>query len=141
MYVKSSKSGDGDSVVVISTSYEKALDEAKEERRDTREPISIEIVDPDFERVLRIIVKGAKTAVKIGARETGKLTKLGIKYGYAGAKVLGKEAAHAVAKSYREMRVRRLIDEAYSLDRNTRILARAQLKTRYPEIYAICDFS
>jgi len=41
----------------------------------------------------------------------------------------------------RRMRLRRLIDEAYSTDRGTRIMARGKLKQRYPEIYAICDFS
>ena len=119
----SDKKGDGESVVVISTRYKKALDEAFEEKKDARQPIEIEIIDPNLGRMLHIIGKGV-----------AKVAKLGIKYSYKGVKVLGREAAHAVAKSYRELRLRRLIDEAYSEDRVTRVMARAKLKQRYPEI-------
>ena len=101
----------------------------------------MEVIDPDLGRMLRIVAEGAKTAVKVGAREAGKLTKLGIKYGYAGAKVLGKEAAFAIARAYRSQKLRRLIEESYSPDRATRAMARAKLKTQYPEIYSVCDFS
>ncbi|MDH5783034.1 MAG: hypothetical protein OEZ35_05155 [Candidatus Bathyarchaeota archaeon] len=55
--------------------------------------------------------------------------------------MLGKEAALAVAKSYRELKLKRLIEDCYSPDRVTRIIARAKLKKRYPEVYKICDFS
>ena len=137
----SEKKGDGESVVVIATDYHKALREAFEERVDTREPIEVEVIHPDIGRMLRIVAQGAKKAVKVGAVEAGKLTKLGIKYGYAGAKVLGKEAAFAVARAYRSQKVRRLIEECYSPDRATRAMARAKLKTQYPEIYSVCDFS
>ena len=65
---------------------------------------------------------------------------LGIKYGYAGAKVLGKEAAFAIARAYRSQKLRRLIEESYSPDRATRAMARAKLRTQYPEIYSACDF-
>ena len=137
----SNKAGDGESVIVISTSYDKALKEAFEERVDARQPIQVEVIDPDLGRMLRIVAERAKTAVKVGAREAGKLTKLGIKYGYAGAKVLGKEAAFAIARAYRSQKLRRLIEESYSPDRATRAMARARLKTQYPEIYSVCDFS
>ena len=137
----SEKKGDVESVVVISTSYDKALKEAFQEKTDPRQPIEVEVIDPDIGRMLRIVAEGAKTAVKIGAKEAGKLTKLGIKYGYAGAKVLGKEAAFAIARAYRSQKLRRLIEECYSPDRATRAMARAKLKTQYPEIYSSCDFS
>jgi len=137
----SDKPGDGESVIVISTSYEKALKEAFQEKTDPREPIEVEVIDPDIGRMLRIVAEGAKTAVKVGAKEAGKLTKLGIKYGYAGAKVLGKEAAFAIARAYRSQKLRRLIEECYSPDRATRAMARAKLRTQYPEIYSACDFS
>jgi len=133
----SEKKGDGESVVVIATSYEKALDEAFEERVDTREPIEVEVIHPDIGRMLRILGKGAKVV----GREAVELSKLGIKYGYAGAKVLGKEAAFAIARAYRSQKLRRLIEESYSPDRATRAMARAKLKTQYPEIYSVCDFS
>ena len=98
----SRRKGDGESVIVISTSYEKALKEANEERvQKHRTPVEVEIIDPNLGRMLHIVAEGAKTAVKVGAKEAGKLTKLGIKYGYAGAKVLGKEAAFAIARAYR----------------------------------------
>jgi len=126
----SQKPGDGESVVVISTDYHKAMKEAFQEKRDPREPIEVEVIDPDLGRILRTIGKGAAKAAK-----------LGIKYSYAGAKVLGKEAAMAVATSYRELKLKRLIGDAYSVNRTTRIMARAKLRTQYPEIYKICDFS
>ena len=137
----SNKLGDGESVVVISTSYDKALKEAFQEKTDLRQPIEVEVIDPDIGRMLRIVAEGAKTAVKVGAKEAGKLTKLGIKYGYAGAKVLGKEAAFAIARAYRSQKLRRLIEECYSPDRATRAMARARLKEQYPTIYSVCDFS
>ena len=141
-FVYSRRKGDGESVIVISTSYEKALKEANEERvQKHRTPVEVEIIDPNIGRMLHIVAEGAKTAVKIGAREAGKLTKLGIKYGYAGAKVLGKEAAYAIARAYRSQKLRRLIEECYSPDRATRAMARAKLRTQYPEIYSACDFS
>jgi len=126
----SDKPRDGESVIVIATDYHKALDEAFEERVDTREPIEVEVIHPDIGRMLKAVATGA-----------GKLTKLGIKYSYKGAKVLGYEAARAVAIKYGKLKVKRLIEDAYSPDRPTRVFARAKLRTKYPEIYAVCDFS
>ena len=126
----SNKPNDGESVVVIARTYQDALDEAWEEKTDARNPISVEVVDPDIGRALKILGRGVAKAVLLGA-----------KYTYVTGKTVTREAAHAIARSYREMRVRRLIDEAYSTDRRIRILSRAKLKQRYPEIYSICDFS
>ena len=126
----SNKPGDEESVVVISTSYDKALKEAFEEKTDPREPIEIEIVDPSIGKALRILARGAGQAVKLGA-----------KYTYVAGKTVAKEAAFAIARAYRSQKLRRLIEECYSPDRATRAMARADLKTRYPEIYNACDFS
>lgn len=126
----SNKQGDGESVIVIANDYQKALDEAFEEKKDPRKPISVEVIDPSLGSMLKIMARGAGKAVKLGA-----------KYSYITGKTVGKEAAHAVAKSYRELRLRRLIDEAYSPDKVRRVIARAKLKQRYPEIYKICHFS
>jgi len=87
--------------------------------------------------MLRILGKGAKVV----GRGAVKLSELGIKYAYAGAKAVGRDAARAIAKRYGELRVRRLVEDAYSSDRATRAMARAKLRTQYPEIYAVCDFS
>lgn len=116
--------------MVIAKNYQDALDEAFEEKTDPRQPIEIEIIDPTIGKALRIIAGGVGKAVKLGA-----------KYAYITGKTVGREAAHAVAKSYRELRLRRLIGEAYSTDKVTRVMARAKLKQRYPETYKICDFS
>ena len=56
-------------------------------------------------------------------------------------KTVAKEAAFAIARAYRSQKLRRLIEECYSPDRATRAMARAKLKTQYPEIYSVCDFS
>ena len=129
-FTYSNKKGDGETVVVISTDYFKALDEAYEEKTDPRIPISVEVIDPDLRRALRVLAKEAKAVGEAG-----------LKYGWRTTKALTAEATHAIAKSYRELRLRRLIDEAYSTDKVTRIRARAKLKLRYPEIYSVCDFS
>lgn len=126
----SKKKGDGESVVVIARNYVDALDEAYEEKTDSRIPISVEIIDPNIGRALRILGREAKAVGEAG-----------LKYGWRTTKALTAEVTHAIAKSYRELRLRRLIDEAYSTDRVTRIRARAKLKLRYPEIYSVCDFS
>ena len=116
--------------MVIAKDYQRALDEAFEEKTDPRSPISVEVIDPNIGRMLKILGSGVTKAVKLGA-----------KYTYVAGKTVSREAAHSIASAYREMRTKRLIDECYSVDRRTRILARAQLKQRYPEIYAVCDFS
>ena len=126
----SKKKGDGESVVVIARNYVDALDEAYEEKTDTRIPISVEVIDPDLGRALRVLGREAKAVGEAG-----------LKYGWRTTKALTAEVTHAIANSYREMRVRRLIDECYSPDRVTRIRSRAKLKLRYPEIYSLCDFS
>ena len=126
----SNKAGDGESVVVIATSYDKALDEAFEEKTDSRNPISVEVIDPDIGKTLKILARGAGQAVKLGA-----------KYTYVAGKTVGKEAAFAIARAYRSQKLRRLIEESYSGDRATRAMARAKLKLQYPEIYNACDFS
>ena len=128
-FAYSNKKGDGESVVVIARNYVDALDEAYEEKTDTRIPISVEVIDPDLGRALRVLRREAKAVGEAG-----------LKYGWRTTKALTAEATHAIAKSYRELRLRRLIDEAYSTDKVTRIRARAKLKLRYPEIYKICDF-
>ena len=129
-FTYSNRIGDGESVVVIARNYGDALDEAYEERHDSREPIEIELVDPDIGKALKIL-----------AREGGNAVKIGAKYAYAAGKTVGKEAVHAVAESYRRARIRRLIEECYNPDRVKRAMARSELKARYPEIYEMCDFS
>jgi len=64
----SEKPGDGESLIVIATSYKKAMAEAFEEKVDSREPIEIEIIDPDFGRVFRAIGSGLKRVVGVGAK-------------------------------------------------------------------------
>ncbi len=126
----SKRKGDGESIVVIARNYSDALDEAFEEKTDSRNPISVEVIDPDLGKALKIIGTGIGKGIKLGA-----------KYAWIAGKTITAETAHAIAKSYRELRLRRLIDEAYSPDKVTRLMARAKLRQRYPEIYSIMDFS
>jgi len=126
----SNRKGDGESVVVIARNYADALDEAFEEKTDARAPISIEVIDPSLKESLKILARGA-----------GQIAKLGAKYTYVAGKTVAKEAAFAIARAYRSQKVRRLIEESYSPDRATRAMARAKLKTQYPELYSSCDFS
>jgi len=129
-FTYSNRKEDGESVVVFATSYDKALKEAFQEKTDPREPISVEVIDPSIGKALRILARGAGKAVALGA-----------KYTYVAGKTVAKEAAFAIARAYRSQKVRRLIEESYSPDRATRAIARAKLKTQYPELYSSCDFS
>ena len=137
----SEKKGDGESVIVISTNYKKALDEAYEEKVDKRTPISVEVVDPDFGRVFKAIGSAAKKAGKLGAHAAV----VGAKYSWRGAEVFGKAAGEAISErldSYEErLRAKKLIRESYAVDRAKRVMAKAKLKKEFPEIYKICDFS
>jgi len=75
---------------VIARDYQSALDESFEEKHDTREPIEVEIIDPDLGKALRILARGAGKAVALGA-----------KYTYVAGKTVAKEAAFAIARAYR----------------------------------------
>lgn len=129
-FTYSEKKGDGETVVVISTSYHKALLEAFEERKDKREPIALEVIDPDLGKVLGAIGHGLNRVAHIGG-----------KYAVKGAKITGKWAAQQLAEKYNSSMLKRLVNECYSTDRTTRILARARLKREFPDVYALCDFS
>lgn len=162
----SDRKGDGESVIVISTSYEKALDEAFEERKINREPVEIEIIDPDFGRVFRAIGSGlsklghigAKYAVKgghiakqaairaaphvrKGLKLAGKGIGKGIVYGAKGVAITGKVAAEEVGKHYRSYELNKLIRDCYDEDRVRRTRARSKLSRLYPDVYDVADFS
>ena len=126
----SNRKGDGESLIVISTDFHKALDEAFEEKKDRREPIEVEVLDPNLGRVLRTIGRGAAKAAYLGT-----------KYTIKGVKALGKEAGEELAKLYRDYRVKKLVETCYDPSRVRRTMARSKLKRLYPEIYSVCDFS
>jgi len=140
-FLYSKKPESGESVVVISTDYHKALREAFEEKHDPRTPIEVEVIDPDLGRVLRVIGGGLKKIAKVGGkyaakglRATGRVTK-------AGLKITGKMVAEAAAEARYSYKAKQLLRKAYSPDKITRTIARAKLRADYPEIYALCDFS
>lgn len=133
----SNRRGDGESVVVIAPSYQKALDEAWEEKVDKRHPIEVEVIDPDWGRVFRAIGKGLKKVGKIG----GKYAVKGLQAGYKAAKITGKAAAREVAYQFKQHRIKKLVEEAYSDYKPDRMKARAMLKRYFPDVYAMCDFS
>lgn len=133
----SSKPGDGESVVVISTNYQKALDEAFEEKVDSRNPISVEVIDPDLGRVFRAVGSGLKKVGKIGAKYAVK----GLQAGWRAAKITGKVAAREAAYQFHSRRIKGLVERSYSEDEAIRMKARTILKSQFPDLYAICDFS
>lgn len=61
----SDKPDDGESVIVIADTYQRALEEAFEEKVDTRMPIEVDMVDPDLDAILKFVGEGAR---KIGAK-------------------------------------------------------------------------
>ena len=158
-FTYSKRKGDGESVVVIASSYEKALAEGFEERKDGREPIEIEIIDPDLGRVFRAIGTGATKLTKIGAKyavrgghiakqaaikaapHLYKGAKKGVSIAAKAIKVTGKVAAEELAKSYASWELNRLIEDCYHENRVKRTRARAKLKRLYPDVYDVADFS
>lgn len=151
----SDKPGDGESVIVFSDNFADASDEAWEERVDKRTPVAVEIIDPDIGAALEWAGKRVKSAVEYGKPRIIKASKLGAKYaikatmvtgstigkvaraGVGGAKELGRLTAFGVQKEF----IQSLLKLCYQKDRAKRIAARKSLKTRYPDIYAMCDFS
>ncbi len=135
---------DGESVIAFSDSYEGASDEAWEERKDNRIPISVEIIDPDIGSALKWMGSRAKAGYEFGKPKISKATKLGAKYavrvGKAGVST-GKETFKLATFGAHQKFVEALIRKCYQKDRVKRLAARQALKKTYPEIYALCDFS
>lgn len=90
-FTYSNKKGDGESVVVIASSYAAALDEAYKERVSKRVPIAVDLIDPSISSVLSFIGNTAKDAVSKGIQGIKKYgekaTKLGAKYAVKGGNV------------------------------------------------------
>jgi len=139
---------DGESVIVFSDNYQDCMDEAWEERVDTRQPISVEAIDPDIGAALKWMAKKAKAGFEYGAPKITKATHLGAKYAVKGVKTgLGatkstvKGGAKLVAFGV-DMKIKEsLLRLCYQKDPAKRNAARAALKSRYPEIWRKCDFS
>ncbi len=150
---------DGESVVVIADSYQAALEEAFDERVDTRMPIEVNVIDPDLNTILKFVGESAKKAGAYGLKTITKTGKVGAKYAVRGVKAgtrLGVKGAKAVARGVKvgltesskmalyeieRSKVRRLIKQAYSKDPIERKTARIAIKRVYPDVYDICSFS
>lgn len=148
----SNKAGDGESVIVIATDYKEALAEALEEKKDVRQPIEVEVIDPDFGKVFRAIGRGVRKVGELGVRYSIKgvrkmtpYVKKGMitvgKQTFKVSKRLGKAGALALAEKLHERRVKELLRKAYSRNKVERMMARYRLKQEYPELYNICSFS
>jgi len=141
----SDRRGDGESVLVISDSYQKALNQSYENRlQKTRKPIEVDIVDPPLSTV-------------IGFLRTGTLTKeqqLENKFALSEAGHGAKEALKGFAHGQMEEGRRKFgelvhggdIDRLLKLSYDTKnpvamTRARAELKRKYPEVYSHADFA
>lgn len=126
----SNKPGDGETVVVIASSYPRAIEEALEEKTDPRKPIEIELIDPTLGQALRYIGRGVGKAAGIGA-----------KYAFKGVKAAASGTGELMYGQAQNEYTKYLIRKAYSKHRDERILARAKLKNDYPRVYDVMDFS
>lgn len=133
----SDKPGDGEVVCIFSDDYENAQDEAFEERKDKRTPISVEAIDPPIRDVLETIFTGAKNATKIGGKYAIRAGKAGL----GATKDVVRESGRLVAFGVQSKLVESLLRLCYQKDPAKRNAARAALKSRYPEIWRMCDFS
>jgi len=158
----SDKPGDGESVLVFTDptataeeAYTKAMDEAFEERVDSRRPVEIDLVDPSVGAMLKWVGERVKGTIAYGKPVLKKAAKLGAKYAVrasmATAKTAkrvakagvgaGKELVKLTAFSVERKMIERLIRDCYSKNKITRVASRHALKKRYPDIYDMCDFS
>ena len=107
------KDGGKETVTVIAPSYEKAMDEAFEERkRKSEKPASIKIVDPGVWKSIMGALKASGT--------------------YA-----TKRARYALRKQI----IMGMLQDAYTDDPVRRRAARIALRKEFPEVYEMCDFS
>lgn len=111
----SDKPDDKEEVKVIATSYQRAIDEAFEERKDSRFPIEVRVIDPSLGEIFKWASKRALE--------------------------LGKKAAAYAKEKASEYQVKRLIADAYSQDPVRRAYARAKLRKEHPEIWDVMDIS
>ena len=121
------KSSKKESVNVIAMTYDKALDEAFEERKyQNWVPTNVNIDDPDL---LGFIKKTLSVPGKV-AGASARAAK------WAGSGI-GRQAKFTVE----EQKVMHLLRNAYSDDARTKLSARIALKRIYPEYYELADFS
>lgn len=144
------------------TDYKSAVDEALEERTHKEMPIAMDIVDPSIKQTMKFIGKSVGSGMKWTARGAKRAGKIGIKVGKLGVK-LGRQTAEFGAETVsgaiglggrvagemgstfvtgiQERDARRLVNDAYSNDKVTRMFARKTLQRRYPELYDNMSFS
>lgn len=104
-----------ETVKVISTSYNAAIDEAFEEKVSKQEPVEIHIIDPS----LGEIVSWARQRVSTTAKKVWSEAK----------------------KAHHDYQTRELIRKAYSSDPVTKAFARSKLKSEHPEVWDVMDIS
>lgn len=130
----SKKPHDIETVKVIATSYKRAIDEAFEEKLDKRHPIEIEVVDPSIGEIIKWAGNRAAKYGKKAVVAGGKLAK-------SAAVAGGQFAKEKLKESYSDWEVKQWIDQAYSPNKGTRMLARAKLRQNRPDVYDLMDFS
>ena len=141
----SDKKGDKETVKVIATSYQRAIDEAFEEKVDKREPIEITVIDPSIGEIMSwagkravALGKGAGSRVLDFGRdvvEASLETTAKTKPGFMGA-MAKKSLAHR-----HDRNVERLVKQSYSKDRATKAIARAKLKREHSDVWDVMDIS
>lgn len=137
----SNKTRDGESFLVIAPTYQRALDEAFEEKKDLRDPIELSVIDPTIGEVLHLIGRGAKQAAHLGAKYAIKGGKAVAKGGKDVAVLAAKKGGSVLAARLRDEIAKGLIKDAYGTNRGARIIARSRLKAEYPNVYNVMDFS
>ena len=160
-------STDGESVVVISTNFEDALNEGYENRHfQDKIPWSVEVVDPDLGMAVKSLLEKEGGKAKYGEPEYRRAGGLGARFkvfagiakahvdiavgervsrrgGLAG-KLLGGHFTRKGSEALQEVdnrRAQRYLKDCWSDNPGIRATARASLKRFFPQIYNSCDFS
>ena len=119
---------------VIATSYTRAIDEAFENKHDSRIPIEINVVDPSIGQIIHWAGDHARKYGEIAAKKS-------FEYGKRAAQTGVTMAKDQAKKQLSDYRAKQLIDKSYSPNRGTRTLARAELQRDYPHIWRTMDLS
>jgi hypothetical protein len=140
----SERKGDGESVIVIANSYESALDQSFETRTEKdRFPISIEIVDPSLGSIISVLRTGrispeVQKEAEFETRETLHGAGEALKGFGRGQMAEGKRKFGELLHGGD---IDKLLKNSYSSDPAIRTRSRAELKRKYPEVYAHADFA
>lgn len=148
----SNRKGDGESILAISDQdtktilkdYKEILDEAFEEKADSRVPIAVEIVDPSVGELIRVMGRKVEGTIKWGAPKAIRAGKIGAKFAIKATMISArtlKSGAELAAYKGQTMLAESMLKPCWQKDKAKQTAARNALRLRFPTLYDMCEFS